>query len=136
MVYLFAEVAQMQVRNEVSTVEEFAVLSIFYDADGVPRDTLGDMVWRAWVEGSVSSDLGKHELRLEVPEGRHNVVDGKTVPAGALSAVICVVSFVVSFTGEARQHTLIDAANEIAKIMKAYKAGEIPDPRPLNFAQI
>jgi hypothetical protein len=115
MVYLFVEVAQLQVVNEVSTVEEFAELSIFYDADGVPRATLGDMVWQAWVEGWVSSDLGEHELRFEVPEGWHNVVDGKTVPVGALSAVIRVVGLVATFSGEARQHTLVDAANKKAE---------------------
>jgi hypothetical protein len=76
-VYLFVEVAQLQVVNEVSTVEEFAELSIFYDADGVSRATFGDMVWQTWMEGGVSSDLGEHELRFEVPEGWHNVVDGK-----------------------------------------------------------
>jgi Restriction endonuclease len=115
MVYLFVEVTQLQVVNEVSTVEEFAELSIFYDADGVPRATLGDMVWQAWVEGLVSSDLGEHELRFEVPEGWHNVVDGKTVPAIAISAVIRVVGLVATFSGEARQHTLFDAANKRAE---------------------
>jgi len=48
MVYLFADIAQLQVENEVSTVEEFAELSSFYDANGVLRDTLPHMVWRAW----------------------------------------------------------------------------------------
>jgi len=60
----------------------------------------------------VSSDLGEHELRFKVPEGWDNVVDGKRVPAGALSGVIRVVGFVVTFSGEARQHTLFDAANK------------------------
>jgi hypothetical protein len=206
MVYLFAELAQfhqVEKEYEVSTVEEFAELSAFYDTDGVLRATLGDMVWRAWVEGSVSSDLGEHKLRFEVPEGWHNVVDGKSVPAGPLSAVIRVVGFVVTFSGEARQHTLFDAANKrderwmtdlafdgslepsypmrgfrteeelreylekqkdvsvvgrlrlprirvgamywppserttkkLGMLMEAYKAGEITDPRPLNFAEI
>jgi hypothetical protein len=205
-VYLFAELAQfhqVEKEYEVSTVEEFAELSAFYDTDGVLRATLGDMVWRAWVEGSVSSDLGEHKLRFEVPEGWHNVVDGKSVPAGPLSAVIRVVGFVVTFSGEARQHTLFDAANKrderwmtdlafdgslepsypmrgfrteeelreylekqkdvsvvgrlrlprirvgamywppserttkkLGMLMEAYKAGEITDPRPLNFAEI
>jgi hypothetical protein len=203
MVYLFADIAQLQVQNEVSTVEEFADLSIFYDADGVPRATLGDMVWRAWVEGSVPSDLGEHELSFQVPDGWHNVVDGKKVPARTVSAVIRVVGFVVTFSGEARQHTLFDAANKraerwmtdlafdgslepsypmrdfgaeeelreylekqeavkvvgrlrlpriragamywppserttkkVGELMEAYKAGKIPDPRPLKFAEI
>jgi hypothetical protein len=203
MVYLFADTAQLQVENEVPTVEEFAELCIFYDADGVPRATLGDMVWQAWVEGLVSSDPGEHELRFQVPDGWHSVVDGKKVPAGALSAVIRVVGFVATFSGEARQHTLFDAANKraerwrtdlafdgslepsypmrvfwakeelreylesqkavrvvgrlrlprirvgpmywppserttkkVGEIMEAYKAGKIPDPRPLKFAEI
>jgi len=203
MVYLFAGIVQLRVQNEVSSVEEFAELCLFYDADGVPRTSFPDIVWQAWVEGSVSSDLGEHELRFEVPEGWHNVVDGEPVPVGALSAVIRVVGLVVTFSGEARQHTLFDAANKkaerwrtdlafdgslepsypmkgfedegdlreyleqqeavrvvgrlrmprirlqamywppserttkkIGEIMKAYEAGEIPDPRPLRFDEI
>lgn len=203
MVYLFADIARLQVENEVSTVEGFAELSSFYDADGVLRDTLPHMVWRTWVERAVSSDLGEHELRFQVPDGWHNVVDGKKVPARAISAVIRVVGFVVTFSGKARQHTLFDAANKraerwmtdlafdgslepsypmrgfwaeeelreylekqeavklvgrlrlpriragamywppsertrkkVGEIMEAYKAGKIPDPRPLKFAEI
>ena len=203
MVYLFAGIVQLRVQNEVSSVEEFAELCLFYDADGVPRTSFPDIVWQAWVEGSVSSDLGEHELRFEVPEGWHNVVDGEPVPVGVLSAVIRVVGLVVTFSGEARQHTLFDAANKkaerwrtdlafdgslepsypmkgfedegdlreyleqqeavrvvgrlrmprirlqamywppserttkkIGEIMKAYEAGEIPDPRPLRFDEI
>lgn len=203
MVYLFAEITQLEVENEVSTVEEFAELSAFYDHDGVLRATFPDLVWQAWVKGSVSSSLGKHELRFRVPEGWHNVVGGKRVPAVALSGVIRVVGFVVTFSGEAREHTLFDAANKrderwltdlafdgsleprypmrgfrteeelreylekqeavrvvgrlrlprirvqamywppserttkkLGKLMEAYEAGEIPDPRPFNFAEI
>jgi hypothetical protein len=203
MVYLFADIARLQVENEVSTVEEFAELSSYYDADGVLRDTLPHMVWRTWVKGAMPSDLGEHELRFQVPDGWHNVVNGKKVPARAISAVVRVVGFVVTFSGEARQHTLLDAANKraarwmtdlafdgsleprypmrgfwaeeelreylenqedvrivgrlrlpriragamywppserttkkVAELMEAYKAGEIPDPRPLKFAEI
>ena len=115
MVYLFADTAQLQVQNEVSTVEEFAELSAFYDADGVLRDTLGDMVWRTWVEGGMTSDLGDHKLNFQVSDGWHSIVDGKKVSAGAVSAVIRVVGFVVTFSGEARQHALLDAANKKAE---------------------
>jgi hypothetical protein len=203
MVYLFAEITQLSVQNEISSVEEFAELIYFYDAEGVPQTTFPAMVWQAWVEGSLPSELGEHELRFEAPEGWNNVVDGETVPAGTVSGVLRVVGFVVTFSGESRQHTLFDVANKKAErwradlafdgsleprypmrafeteeelreylekqvaakvvgrlrlprirlfalfwppsertakkleaLMKAYKAGEIPDPRPLSFAEI
>jgi hypothetical protein len=203
MVYLFADIAWLRVENEVSTVEEFAELSAYYDADGVLRDTLPHMVWRTWVEGGMTSDLGDHKLNFQVPEEWHNVVNGEKVSARAISAVIRVVGYVVTFSGEARQHTLLDAANrraerwmtdlafdgslepsypmrsfrteeelreylekqeavrmvgrlrlpriragamywppserttkKVAELMEAYKAGKIPDPRPIKFAEI
>ena len=206
MVYLFAEIFQLQperAEHELTTVDEFLELCGYYDTDGVLQDVLPDIVWRSWMEGSMSSEVGKHKLRFDLPEGWHNIVDGKTVPARPLSVVIRVVGFVVTFSGEARHHTLLDAANEgterwltdlafdgslepsypmrafgteeelheylekqesvkivgrlrlprikagamywpaserttkkLAEIRKAYEAGEIPDPRPLEFAEI
>jgi hypothetical protein len=112
MVYLFAEIVRFKIQNELSSVEEFAELSIFYDADGVPQTTFPDMIWHAWVDGSSPSDLGEHELNFEVPEGWRNIADGKTSPLGPLSAVIRVAGFVVTFSGEARRYSLFDAENK------------------------
>lgn len=112
MVYLFAEIVKFQVQNELSSVEDFAELSILYDAEGNPQTTIPDMAWRAWVDGSAPSELGEHELRFEVPEGWRNIADGRTSPVGPLSATIRVAGFVVTFSGEARRHTLFDAANK------------------------
>jgi hypothetical protein len=206
MVYLFAEIYQLQAeraKHELTTVDGFLELCSYYDTDGVLQDVLPHIVWRAWMEGSISSEVGKHELRFQLPEGWHNIVDGKMVPARPLTTVIRVLGFVVTFSGEARQHTLLDAANKsterlltdfafdgslepsypmrafgteeellkylekqesaklvgrlrlprikagamywpaserttkkLAEIRKAYEAGEIPDPRPLKFAEI
>ena len=206
MVYLFAEISQLQAEraeHEITTVDGFLGLCSYYDVNGVLQDVLPDIVWRAWMKGSISSEVGKHELRFELPEGWHNIVEGKMVPARPLTTVIRVVGFVITFSGEARQHTLLDAENEsterwltdlafdgslepsypmrtfgteeelreylekqdsakmvgrlrlprikvgamywpaserttkkLAEIRKAYEAGEIPDPRPLKFAEI
>jgi len=111
-VYLFAEIVTFQMAGELSSVDEFAERSIFYDAEGAPRTTFPDMVWRAWVDGSAPSALGEHELRFEIPKGWQSIVDGKTSPVGPLSAVIRVAGFVVTFSGEAQQHSLFDAANK------------------------
>ncbi len=204
MVYLFAEIDKFQVQNELSAVEEFAELSIFYDAEGVPQTTFPDMVWQAWVDGSAPSELGEHELRFEAPEGWQSIADGKTSPVGPLSATIRVSGFVATFSGEARLHSLFNAADKrversrtsvsfdgsaapgypvrgfeteeelkefledsdapklivgrlrmprirlsatwwppseramkkVVDLMQAYEAGEIPDPRPLEFYEV
>ncbi len=86
-------------------------MSVFYDAEGTPQTTLPDMVWRAWVEGSAPSELGEHELHFEIPEGWHNIVEGKTSPVGALSATIRVYGLVITLSGKAHLHSLFDAAN-------------------------
>jgi hypothetical protein len=111
-VYLFAEVVRFELQNELSSVEEFAELSVFYDAEGVPQTTFPDMIWQAWVDGSAPSELGEHELSFEAPEGWQSIADGKTSPLGPLSATIRVSGFAVTFSGEARRHTLFDAANK------------------------
>lgn len=112
MVYLFAEINKFQLQNELSSVDEFAELSILYDAEGVPQTTIPDMAWQAWVDGSAPSELGEHELPFEVPEGWQNIADGKTSRIGPLSALIRVWGFVVTFSGEARRHSLFDAGNK------------------------
>lgn len=98
MVYLFAEIVSFRVQNELSSVEDFAELSILYDAEGVPQTTFPDMIWQAWVDGSAPSELGEHELSFEALEGWQSIADGKTSPVGPLSATIRVAGFVVTFS--------------------------------------
>jgi len=74
---------------------------------------LPDLIWFKWQEGQIPATLGEQEIQLPLPSGWRPIIYDRPVQLlGLPSATIHVVGIVLKLAGEARQHSLIDAANK------------------------
>lgn len=116
-IYLLLHTISLNATNEIQSsnfggIEAFS----FYDEDGKLVALLPDLIWKMWLSGQIPTTLGEHKLIIPIPSNLYQLVNGKMVSATeithALGATVRVHGLVVTLEGEAKEYTLINAANE------------------------
>ncbi len=102
------EMAHLALTDRVGHRVGWEELGTFYDEGGNVVGLLPDLLWFEWLKGAVPSELGDHELELEVPRGWHRLIAGRREPVISITATARVGAAVVSFPGEATSHALVD----------------------------
>lgn len=82
---------------------------MFFDAHGQPVGTIPDYVWHAWRTGELEAHVGATFLRLNLPEGWHNVIAGQRQPIRALFVTLEVVALILTFVGAVSRPALVGA---------------------------
>ncbi|MBV9282045.1 MAG: restriction endonuclease [Chloroflexi bacterium] len=109
-VVLVPEVVALNVVNDLAEpIAEIGEAFLFYDGHGEPAGTVADFVWEAWLGGDLASRLDTTYLTLDLPDGWHNVIDGRRQDIRALGVTVKIVAMVMTFEGEARQAALVGA---------------------------
>jgi len=107
-VYLLAMIDTVTLQDNVARHADVQDAISFQDSEGRFRGTILDLVWQRWRAGQPPSQIGEHELALEVPEGWHRFVDGKEEPILSAAVTLKVVGLVAHLAGTATQHVLVD----------------------------
>jgi hypothetical protein len=118
-IFLVPRMINISVVNNVGELEDETQLYYFYDEEGNISGLLPDLLWKAWMDDRVPSTIGEHEVDLDIPDGWHQVVDGRKEPVISAKAKVAVSAAVVSFAGRVEQHALVDASDNT---MNKYRA--------------
>ena len=84
----------------------------FYDEQGRTCGSIPDLIWQSWLNGQLPLSIGEHDIPLAIPAGWHQVIDGKIEPVLSVSAKLRILGLVVTVSGKARQHLLVDASTK------------------------
>ena len=77
--------------------------------EGVIQGGVLDLLWAKWRDGLIPTELGEHEVPVDVPPGWQWIVRGQRVPTSA-RAKVRIIGLVVTFPGQSKRLTLRDAA--------------------------
>lgn len=83
----------------------------FVNEAGEPCGTVADLIWEQWLTGRVPQSIGAHELKLTVPSGWYQQVDGNLHRVMSLTGSLQVVGHLVTLTGKASTQQLINVAS-------------------------
>lgn len=106
MVYLLPVVKCIRITNSCSE-SSFEMLG-FHNEKGELCGMVPDLIWFKWQEGQIALNLGEQHIELEIPAGWKSAIKEDPNAPSRLSATVEVVGIVLSLTGKARQHSLID----------------------------
>ena len=119
-IHLLADVMSMAV--EATTFDgtrSAGEMLFFYNGEGQLCGSVLDLIWKQWREGHAPSTIGKHEIKLEVPDDWRLKIDGELEPVTSVSATIHVLGLMISVVGRVSQHALI---NPLASTVDRYRA--------------
>jgi hypothetical protein len=110
----------LSVEEEGSAGEEVGgELWILYDESGKPIAWLPDLVWLKWLRGGLKSDIGEHEVELDVPRGWHLRANGQPLQVLSATARVKVSAVVVAFPGTASNFAMFDPEDQSVKRFRA-----------------
>jgi len=116
-VHCLLTVIDWQIFNHVDRAMSNDETMLLFDADGSLCGTIPDLIWHKWMTGEPPSVLGEYPLRLDIPEGWHQVVDGKPEPIVQAGVRVSVVGLVLKLGGQVTQHSLVRPSDaEVEKL--------------------
>jgi Restriction endonuclease len=130
-IHLLADVTSMAV--EATTFDgtrSAGEMLFFYNAEGQLCGSVLDLIWKQWREGNPTSTIGKHEIKLEVPDDWRLKIDGELEPVTSVSATIHVLGLMITVVGQVSQHALI---NPLANTVDRYRAQATFDTSPRTY---
>lgn len=96
----------MSIVNKVPDPSEN--IKLFFDEDGEICGTIGDLVWKNWINGKIPMELSRHEVELEIPKGWQQIIHGKVEPVIRSSAIVTVCVLLLKIPGKANTYILRD----------------------------
>ena len=202
-VYLLLDVVNINVKNKVASTPNYQKMLVFYDDHEKLCGSIPDIIWQKWLAGEPASAIGEYEIQLAIPPNWYQIVDDKIEPIISASARIRIIGLVITISGQAKKHFLINAndnkvekfqldvsfdtgqgtysvltmltesqltefvkrpeavkvnigrirlprirvgpmywppsertARIVINLMRAFEAGKIPDPRPIDIAEL
>ena len=120
MIVMVPTILGLFVEEEGSAGEEVGgELLILYDESGKPIAWLPDLVWLEWLRGGLQSDIGEHEVELDVPRGWHLRASGQPLQVLSATARVKVSAAVVAFPGTASNFAMFDPEDQSVKRFRA-----------------
>lgn len=125
-VFYLAQVTGVTVTNEVDKIENGGDLLLFFDDDDNFCGTVADLIWNRWQEGEPGMVAGEHRLRLHVPNGWHQKVNGKREPVLEINATVQLWALALQISGEVTDHALINAADGVLEKRRVNASFNVP----------
>jgi hypothetical protein len=85
---------------------------VFFDESGKICGSIPDLIWQKWIGGELSPSIGECEIQLNIPPNWYQIVDGKVEPIISVFAQIRVIGLVITVSGKAKQHFLLNAVDK------------------------
>ena len=113
-IYLLPDVIRVTIFNNLgpATVCDGRSLVFCNDKHELPGTVL-DLIVDQWRKGDPPLVIGEHQVNLEIPKGWHQFVDGAPVEVFQLSCTLNVLGLVIEFSGNTKQHSLVDPVRHV-----------------------
>jgi hypothetical protein len=98
----------------------------FRDVNGYVCGSVPDLVWREWISGRLSSQIGNHEVSLSLPSDWKQIVQGKPAKVSGIKASYQITGYAISFQGQVSQYNLVNA--EDINIQKSQTVARFSPP--------
>ncbi len=102
---------------------------IFQTGDEKKIGIIQDLIWQQWMHGQPDSITGEHELSLPLPETWQERRNDQVIPIHSISAKVQVIGLVLTITGEARQHSLVNTKDQSIEKKNIQVAFDKPDAK-------
>jgi hypothetical protein len=127
-IYLLPQIVSLHVANEIQPDNPRRNMDAwsFYNKEGKLVALLPDFIWRMWLSGNIPTTLGDHELAIPLPSNLYQMVNGNIVATYEIGAKVRVLGIIVTLEGNAKEYTLVNAANNIVEkslIEVSFEAG-------------
>lgn len=106
-IYLLLSITSIVITNEAPEGDMLEMIFL-RDETGNYCGSILDLIWAKWRDGQISTELGEHEVALDIPSGWNWIIRGKNMPSTA-SATVRVSGHIVTFKGRAERLVLRDA---------------------------
>ena len=129
-VFLLPEVVNLSVQYEKSIPYALPRTSFLCDASGKIKGSLFDFIWRKWTEGEPVSTIGKHEVNIELLNDYYMPIGiglKQLEKVVSINSVVQVTGLVITATGTAKEHLLINQANK--QVERFYKNATFNQPK-------
>ncbi|MDQ3703938.1 MAG: restriction endonuclease [Chloroflexota bacterium] len=141
--YLLCDILEMEVilHDGTSIVRTPAQgLFVFCDETRQVDGYLPDLVYEAWLNGDVPTDVGTHQLMLQAPENwqwlvneRASSLEPKVLkPVRQLRTTARIIGFMAMLKGTAVKHTLVNALTEEIEKQHVEPQFELPASTPVT----
>ena len=105
-VHLLLVVEDMHIRSEIADgPEAFS----FWGEDNNITGFFTDLIVSRWRNGEIPLKLGEYPIDLKLPEGWHQVLNGKLIYPSNMTAKVRVVGYLAEMKGEVEQYKLKEA---------------------------
>jgi hypothetical protein len=125
-VYLMLTITNVVISNDISDVMWAGELLFFRDESGNVSGVVGDLVWKEWISGRLSSQIGNHEVSLTLPSDWRQIVQGKNAKVSEIKVSYKVTGYAISFPGAVSQYNLVNVEDN--KIEKSQTVARFPPP--------
>ncbi len=107
----------------------------FTNSEGQVTGTCFDPIWVAWTSGLLPTELGEHEVDLELKNGWGHEVDGAYRAVTSLSAKVRVVALVLTYQGQYVEHSLLHPSSQTVEKWRVDARFDIPG-LPITTTQV
>jgi len=110
-IYLQLTITSIQISNDIPGTANSSEILFFKDENGKVAGSVADLVWKEWISGKLSSQIGNHEILLSLPDDWKQVVNGKVAKVNSIKVNYLVEGYAISFPGNVSQYNLVNAEN-------------------------
>lgn len=108
-VYLLPTITYVQVVNNIGDTAPLREIFFFRDRKGKICGSIFDLVWKEWIFGTIPAKIGELNLRVKVPSGWKQIINGKEAKIKKISVTLKITGHGITFEGSVNQHNLINA---------------------------
>ena len=110
-VYLQLTITNIQISNDIPDPAGAGEMLFFRDASGKVSGSVADLVWKEWISGKLSTQIGNHETSLSLPSDWRQIINGKVAKVSGIKVSYQVAGYAISFQGTVSQYNLVNAAD-------------------------
>lgn len=125
-IYLLLTITNITVSNDVPDSASAGEILFFRDEFGKVSGSVPDLVWKEWISGKLSDQVGNHEVSLSLPADWKQIVQGRIAKVSGIKANYQVTGYAISFQGNVSQYNLVNA--EDSNIEKSQTVARFPHP--------
>lgn len=105
-VHLLLVVEDMHIRSEIA---DGSLAFSFWEEDNNIIGWFADLIVSRWRNGEIPMELGEHVLDLKLPQGWHQVLNGKLIYPSNMTAKVRVVGYLAEMRGKVEEYKLKEA---------------------------
>jgi hypothetical protein len=125
-IYLQLTIINVQISNDIPSATLAGEMLFFRDEAGKVSGTVADLVWKEWISGKLTSQIGNHEVSLALPSDWRQIVDGRVAKVSGIKVTYQVAGYAITFPGTVSKYNLINAGDN--NVEKSQTVARFPQP--------